>query len=177
MYEVVTADLREAGGLEDGWIWDGVFQEVDVETNELIFQWRASEHFLLNEVERDREGNGDSPDRPWDFFHINSIDKDERGNFLISSRYMGCLAYIDGRTGDVIWKLGGKANSFTDLSDGAATNISWQHHARFQPAYNTNTTRAITIFDNSSRGNGAPENPSRGLFLDIEAEMTASVRK
>lgn len=178
VYEVVPADLRDAGGSEDGWIWDGVFQEVDVETNELIFQWRASEHFPLSEVERDREGNGDSSDRPWDFFHINSIDKDERGNFLISSRYMGCVAYIDGQTGSVIWKLGGKANSFKDLSNGAATNISWQHHARFQPDHDTNTTRAITIFDNSSRGRGAPENPSRGLFVDInEEEMTAAVRR
>lgn len=178
MYDVVPADLREAGGQEDGWIWDGVFQEVDVETNELIFQWRASEHFSFSEVERGREGNGDTQDRPWDFFHINSIDKDERGNFLISSRYMDCLAYIDGRTGDVIWKLGGKHSSFTDLSDGAATNISWQHHARFQTDYDTNNTRAISIFDNSSRGKGAPENPSRGLFIDInEGEMTATVRK
>lgn len=177
-YAITPADLREAGGLEDGWIWDGIIQEVDVETNELLFQWRASEHFSFAEVDRDREGNGDSEEQPWDFFHINSVDKDEKGNFLISSRYMSCLAYIDGRTGDVIWKLGGKLNSFVDLSEGAASNISWQHHARFQKDYDTETTRAITIFDNSSRGKGAPENPSRGLFVDIdETNMTTSLRQ
>lgn len=177
-YAITPADLRDAGGLENGWIWDGIFVEVDIETNEVLFEWRASEHFSFTEVERDREGNGDSEDQPWDFFHINSVDKDEKGNFLVSSRYMNCLTYIDGRTGDIIWKLGGKHNSFIDLSKGAATNISWQHHARFQNDYSTSNTRAITIFDNSSRGQGAPENPSRGLFIDIdETKMTVSVRQ
>jgi hypothetical protein len=97
---------------------------------------------------------------------------------------MSCLTYIDGKTGDIIWRLGGTQNSFTDLSDGAATNISWQHHARFQgedadadPESEDYPKRAITIFDNSSRGKGAPENRSRGLFVDIdEKELTASVR-
>ncbi|KAJ5664925.1 uncharacterized protein N7477_007373 [Penicillium maclennaniae] len=176
-YAITPADLRDVGGLENGWIWDGIFVEVDVESNEILFEWRASEHFAFTEVERDREGNGDSEDQPWDFFHINSVDKDEMGSFLVSSRYMNSLAYVDGQTGEIIWKLGGKRNSFVDLSGGAATNFSWQHHARFQPDYSTSKTRAITIFDNSSRGQGAPENPSRGLFIDIdERDMTASVR-
>lgn len=177
VYEIHQTNLRPAGGPENGWIYDGLFQEVDVETNSLLFQWRASEHFPLQESERDREdGDGDTQDNPWDFFHINSVDKDWRGNYLISSRYMSCLAYIDGRTGDVLWKLGGKQNSFRDLSDGAATNISWQHHARFQVQYDTNSTRMISLFDNASRGEGAPENNSRGLLIEINEEsMIASV--
>lgn len=178
VYEIKTVDLTSSGGLKNGWIYDGVFQEIDIETNELLFQWRASEHFSFSEVERGSEGTGESAEDPWDWFHINSIDKDEKGNFLISSRYLNCLAYIDGVTGDVIWKLGGKESSFTDLSAGAATNISWQHHARFQPQYDTTkTTKAISIFDNSSRGKGAPENTSRGLIVDInETNMTVAVR-
>ncbi|GLI75227.1 hypothetical protein PoHVEF18_003480 [Penicillium ochrochloron] len=172
VYEILPADLREIGGPKNGWIYDGLFQEVDVETNKLLFQWRASEHFPFQESERDREeGDGDTEDNPWDFFHINSIDKDWRGNYLVSSRYMSSLAYIDGRTGAVLWKLGGKQNSFLDMSDGAATNISWQHHARFQVEYETNTTRKISLFDNSSRGEGAPENTSRGLIVEINEEI------
>lgn len=178
VYDIKSVDLTSTGGLENGWIYDGVFQEVEIETNELLFQWRASDHFSFSEVERSSEGTGESEEDPWDWFHINSIDKDEQGNFLISSRYLNCLAYIDGVTGDVIWKLGGKENSFTDLSAGAASKISWQHHARFQPQYDTTkTTKAISIFDNSSRGKGAPENNSRGLIVDInEKDMTVAVR-
>ncbi|KAJ5765171.1 hypothetical protein N7520_004730 [Penicillium odoratum] len=178
VYDIKSVDLTSTGGLEDGWIYDSVFQEIDIETNELLFEWRASDHFSIGEGEIDSNGAGRSKEHPWDWFHINSIDKDEHGNFLISSRYFKCLAYINGVTGDVIWKLGGENHSFTDLSAGAATNISWQHHARFQPRYNiANKTRAISVFDNSSRGKGAPQNPSRGLMIDIdETDMTAIVR-
>ncbi|KAL4894808.1 ASST-domain-containing protein [Aspergillus ambiguus] len=172
VYEKRPADLQSAGGPEDGWIWDGTFQEVDIETGALLFQWRASEHFNFTDVYRGFEGNGDSPDRPWDFFHINSIDKDAQGNFLISARYTNCLTYIDSRTGAILWRLGGKHNDFTDLSDGAATNITWQHHARFR-----DNDTAVTIFDNASRGVGAPTLTSRGLYLDLDtAAMTVAVR-
>lgn len=137
---------------------------------------------------RGREGNGESESRPWDFFHINSIDKDETGNFLISSRYANCLAYVDGRSGTVLWRLGGANNSFTDLSPSqSATNITWQHHARFQPLpsssnstrhdLSSNTTTSLTIFDNASRGVGAPTLTSRGLYLDLDTvSMTVTTR-
>lgn len=170
---MVPADISSVGGPEDGWLWDGTFQEVDIETGEVLFEWRASEHIGFDEAIRGREGNGEDEDHPWDFFHINSVDKDSKGNFLISSRYMGSLTYINGTSGEVIWKMGGKDNSFTDLSDGAATNMTWQHHARF---HDNDTT--ITLFDNQSRGSGAPELPSRGLYLDVDDEnMTVSVRR
>ncbi|PYI05986.1 arylsulfotransferase [Aspergillus sclerotiicarbonarius CBS 121057] len=172
IYDVRPADIRVAGGPENGWIWDGTFQEVDIETNELLFEWRASEHFNFTDVYRGREDTGDNEKHPWDFFHINSVDKDAKGNFLVSSRYGNCLLYIDGRTGDTIWTLGGKHNNFTDLSGGAATNFTWQHHARFR-----DNGTAITLFDNSSRGRGAPSLPSRGLYLDLDQEnMTVQVR-
>lgn len=144
-----------------------------------FFEWHASDHFSVNDVERGPEGNGDYSSEPWDYVHINSVDKDNRGNFLVSLRYTNCISYIDGTTGDVLWRLGGRNSSFLDLSDGAATNISWQHHARFQPNHDQgNDTRAISIFDNSSRGEGAPQNPSRGLLIDVnETNMTVSVRR
>ncbi|KAJ5621032.1 hypothetical protein N7510_005016 [Penicillium lagena] len=175
-FPLAPADLREVNGPENGYIWDGVFQEVDIETNELLFEWRASEHFSFKENTRGIAG-GKTKDAPWDFFHLNSVDKDERGNYLVSSRYMGCIVYIDGRSGDIIWQLGGTGNSLTDLSGGNATNIRFQHHARFQPKYNEDSKRAITLFDNGGAGGLSKKRPSRGLFLDIdEMDMTAMVR-
>jgi hypothetical protein len=85
---------------------------------------------------------------------------------------MSCLTYIDGRTGKIIWRLGGKHNDFQDLSAGAATNFTWQHHARFR-----DNGSAITLFDNASRGEGAPSLTSRGLYLDLDTQqMTVRVR-
>ncbi|KAJ5831804.1 hypothetical protein N7474_000115 [Penicillium riverlandense] len=175
-FALASADLRMVDGPEHGYVWDGVFQEVDVETNELLFEWRASEHFSFEENLRGLNG-GKTKEAPWDFFHLNSVDKDERGNYLVSSRYMACVTYIDGHSGDIIWKLGGLHNYFTDLSGGNATNIKGQHHARFQPEYNKDNKRAITVFDNGSGSTVSKNRPTRGLFLDIDEEnMTAEVR-
>lgn len=122
-------------------------------------------------LEEEEEGLDEG--RAWDFFHINSIDKDLKGNFMVSSRYMSCISYIDGQNGQVIWRLGGKNNSFEDFSDGAATNISWQHHAQFLDG----NTSSITLFDNASRGPSAPEHVSRGLYVDLDINnMTARIR-
>ena len=51
--------------------------------------------------------------------------------------------------------------------------MTWQHHARFH-----DNGKAITLFDNQSRGSGAPELQSRGLYLDVDdVNMTVSVRQ
>ncbi|RJE24332.1 Arylsulfotransferase ASST [Aspergillus sclerotialis] len=160
----VQTDLQSVDRPEDGWIVDGVFQEVNIETGELLFQWQAAEHFNFTEAYPELEDTGTEAN-PWDFFHISGLDKDEKGNFLVSSASMNCLAYIDGQSGDVIWKVGGKDNMFEDLSDGDTTTIIQPYRARF-----TEDGNAITLFDTT-------ESASRGLFLDVDQEkMTVQVR-
>ena len=44
-YEIVPHDLSEVGRPADSYIWESLFQELDIETGEVIFEWRASEHF------------------------------------------------------------------------------------------------------------------------------------
>ncbi|OJK00134.1 hypothetical protein ASPACDRAFT_13246, partial [Aspergillus aculeatus ATCC 16872] len=186
-----VADETGRVGPVDGWIWEGTFQEVEIETGRLLFEWHASEHFAFEDVERGREaGQGASAADPWDFFHINSVDKDRRGNYLVSARYANCLSYVDGRTGEILWRLGGKRNNFTDLTSpaaaassfgepagpgpgpGPATNFTWQHHARFR-----DNDTALTLFDNASRGLGAPARTSRGLYLDLDQrDLTVRLR-
>ena len=63
-YELWTMDSGD-------WILDGVFQEVDLETQEVLFQWRASEHVNLNDSYVLRPESKEH----WDFFHINSVEK------------------------------------------------------------------------------------------------------
>ncbi|EXJ68896.1 uncharacterized protein A1O5_07828 [Cladophialophora psammophila CBS 110553] len=45
VYEPTPANLSAFGIGAQGWIYDSVFQEVDIETGELIFEWRASQHY------------------------------------------------------------------------------------------------------------------------------------
>lgn len=133
-------------------------QEIGIESGKLLFQWQASEHVDFTQVPDTRvEGQ----EQAWNFFDINSVDKDGKGNFLVSSASANCLSYISGTTGKIIWNLGGANNSFEDLSNGAVTNFNGQHHARFQESNQNNT--AITFFDNNPAGT-----TSRGLYLDLD---------
>ena len=189
IYEIVPGDVsvfrkfdpvKHPEDNEPNYVWDGAFQEIDLETGDLLFEWRASEHYNISETYRPIYDGGTKMD-PWDWFHINSIQKDELGNFLISARYPHILAYIDGGTKQIIWQLGGKRNDFMDLSGGNAINFAWQHDASFisedafpnlhtpppeRPGF---TTQLVTLFDNAAEDQHYSFGLllSRGLLLEI----------
>ena len=170
VYEIIPMDLSGVGGRSDGWVYDGLFQEVDIETGKLLFQWRASEHYSVEESLKPLYGQGEASDVAWDYFHINSIDKDTSGNYYISSRYTHTVTCIS-PNGTVLWTLGGKRQQFKDLSGGAATNFSWQHHVEWHPG------NLITIFDNGAYDRHFyTAEYSRGLAVQLDLEnMTANL--
>lgn len=135
-----------------------------METGGLLFQWRASDHFDFRESYNNM--NAATFENPWDFFHINSVEKDNRGHYLISSRHLRCIAYINGETGEIIWQLGGKSNSFHDLSGGEASEFTGQHDAHF-----ADNGTVITLFDNGADWFHATEEQSRGIRLQIDLEV------
>ena len=129
--EVDLTDLGHWRG-KNGWVVDSMFQEIDLETNELLFEWAASDHFPPTETYYTDPFGGYSEASPFDSFHINSVDKEPSSvNYLVSSRHTHTVSLVDGQSGEVLWKLGGRHNDFTDLSDGLATDFSWQHDARW----------------------------------------------
>lgn len=168
MYEIVKTDLINLdGSTSEVWIWDGVFQEVDIETGNLTFQWRASDHFPLTDSYLAM--NGASEWGPWDFFHINMVEKDAEGNYLVSARHLRTICYVDGQTGQVLWRLGGKNNSFEDLSGGAATTFVGQHDAHWADGH-----RAITFFDNRADWRDTVDDHSAGTRVLVDlVGMTA----
>ncbi|EAW12330.1 arylsulfotransferase family protein [Aspergillus clavatus NRRL 1] len=164
VYDPVPADLTSVGGPELGWILDGVFQEIDIETGELLFDWRASKHYPVNNTFEKFGGSGREKTAAFDFFHINSVEKDEQGNYLVSARHFHTVSCIDRITGNVLWTLGGKLNDFTDLSDGRATDFAWQHDAR------SHINNTLTLFDNAAHSNSDPESESRGVVVQLDVE-------
>ena len=139
-YTLVRADLSSVGGSKDGALQDAVVQQVDVKTGLVMFEWHAYGHVALNDsyASSPRDAN-----RPWDFFHMNSISLDPwgDGNFLISSRNTWAAYEVDHESGAVEWRIGGKRPSF---HMGAGTGTAFQHDARWQPDH------TITIFDNGA---------------------------
>lgn len=168
IYEVISADLS-AFGIKSGWIYDGLFQEIDIATGEVLFQWRSSEHYKVDDTFEPIGGKGRTEETAFDYFHINSIAKDSQGNYYVSSRYMHTVTCIS-PDGNVNWILGGRRNDFEDLSYGAATNISWNHHADW---HENNT---LTIFDNGATDEIQTAQYSRALLILADpANRTAKV--
>ena len=164
-------DLSEVAREHDAWIWESLFQELDIATGEVLFEWRASDHFSF----RDVYVNPNKAQRhdPWDFFHINMVEKDDVGNFLVSTRYGRCVVYIDGSDGHIIWYLGGKQNSFKDLSGVDATVFLGQHDAHWYDGHNY-----ITMFDNRGDWFHKIEELSKGHMIKIDLEaMTAEIQQ
>ncbi len=162
IYNSVHADLSPVGGPEDGAVWGGIAQEIDIKSGEVLFEWHSLEHVGLEESYFKVPEN---PKRPFDYFHINSIDVDHDGNLLVSAKGTFTVYKIDRTSGEVIWLLGGKKSDF-EMRPGTPT--AYQHDARRQP------DGTITIFDNGA----APKvhKQSRGIVVEIdEEEMSASL--
>ncbi|KAI6783968.1 uncharacterized protein J7T54_001844 [Emericellopsis cladophorae] len=175
-YLNIPWNCTQWGGSEDGLLMDSGFQEVDPATNELLFDWSASHWFDVNDTHaRYSPGFGVTDTSGLDFFHINSVQKTRAGDYLVSSRHLGLLTLISHDDGRPLWTLGGDHSQFEDLSDGRATDFTWQHDARFIDADET----TITMFDNHGEHTGAcGDTPclSRGLEIKIDTvAMTAEL--
>jgi hypothetical protein len=136
IYNPVLRDLSSLGGPKEGTVMEGIAQEVDIETGKVLFEWHSLDHVGLEE----------SYYRPpyrnhLGYFHINSIDVDHDDNLLISARNTSAVYKVDRKSGEVIWRLGGK-NS--DFKMGSGTRFISQHDARRQP------DGTLTIFDNGA---------------------------
>jgi hypothetical protein len=161
IYSPVRWDLSSVGGPENGAVLDGIAQEVDIATGEVLFEWHSLDHIGIDESYRELPEN---PGMPFDYFHINSIDVDSDNTLLISSRTTFAVYKIARDTGRVVWQLGGKRSSF---EMGPGTWMRYQHDARRQ------SDGTITVFDN---GGVQKDDKSYGLVLDPdENEMIVTL--
>jgi len=154
-YEPIFCDLTSVGGPEDGAVTDSLFQEIDVKTGMVMYEWTSVDHVALSESYE--HASTTSVPFPFDFFHLNSIDREQGGGLLISSRNTWTVYDLNPATGQIAWRLGGKHSSFK-LGAGAGT--AWQHDPRELPG------GAISIFDNGA--SPKEHSQSRAIVLDLE---------
>lgn len=160
-YVPVHADLSSVGGPRNGRVLDGVVQEVDVATGQVLWEWHALGHVPLS----DSELSHPHPRSAFDFFHINSIQELPDGNLLISARNTWAVYEVSRRTGRIIWQLGGKRSTF---KSGAGVQFEWQHDARLQP------DGTLTLFNNAAMPREERQSSALTLKLDT-GSMTASL--
>ncbi|KIW56762.1 hypothetical protein PV05_05395 [Exophiala xenobiotica] len=150
-----------------GYIQQGAFQEVDVDSGKVLFEWTSLDHVHPSESYVDPgtteiSGSGENPASPWDYFHINSIDKNADGDYLISARHVSAVYKISGVDGHVIWRLhGAKSDYYLD-----GFSFSFQHDARFISDNATHTV--ISLFDNGSNGFNQTQPHSTGQIISLD---------
>jgi hypothetical protein len=160
IYNPVQADLSSLGGAHHGIVYDCVIQEIDIKTGRVLFEWHSLGHVGLDETYF--KPTLTVPD---DYFHLNSIALDRDGNLIVSARNTWTIYKISHRTGQIIWRLGGKRSNFTM---GPGTQFAYQHDAQRQP------DGTITLFDNGSNPQVHPQSRAIALTLNMKT-MTATL--
>jgi hypothetical protein len=149
--QLVQIDLSSIGGPRDGQVLESIFQELDIATGRLPLEWRSLAHISPAESYHPLS-------EPFDYLHLNSIDVAPDGNLLVSGRHTWALYKLDRRTGEVIWRLGGKRS---DFALGPGVRFAWQHDAAWP------SEDRLTVFDDGSDGPIQTEKRSRGLVLAL----------
>jgi len=159
-YHVTTGDLTPVHGAAHGRLLTCHAQVLDLATGKATFDWNALEHVAVQESYQQVPGVGTDL---YDYFHMNSLQMLSDGSLLVSARNTWTVYRVNGSTGEIIWRMGGKKS---DFQIEPAAQWAWQHHATM---WNATT---MTVFDNSSTRNA----PSRGLLLSVdESAMTVSL--
>ncbi|KAJ5190719.1 uncharacterized protein N7498_009704 [Penicillium cinerascens] len=152
----------------------GGFAEIDTTTAEILYDWKSynqiplseTVHYFLDSVIEGPPG--------WDYVHINSVDKNEAGDYLISMRFTNTLYMVSGLDGKIMWRLNGVNGGDFD-SDFL---FSKQHDAKFLES--SGTHHVISFLNNASDEEFQEETISAALIVEVETgttPMTARVVK
>lgn len=152
-YRQATTDLSSIGGSSKGPVFAGYAQEVDLATGKVLFEWSSLDHVAVDETYMGKPTDNEV----FDYFHINSVGETSDGNLLISARNTSALYKVDRKSGDVIWRLGGRKSDFSFTSSEA--EFHWQHDGRAW------SDTLYSVFDN---GANSSEARSRGLLLTVD---------
>jgi hypothetical protein len=148
---ITKVDVSSLGGPSSAQALESIFQEVDVTSGRLIREWRSLDHIPAVETYRKSFA-------PLDYLHLNSIDVLPDGDLLVGARNTWALYKLDRRSGEVVWRLGGKRS---DFQMGPGAQFAWQHDARRVAG------GEVTLFDDGFDGVTRSHSVSRGLILSL----------
>ncbi len=160
-YNPIRCNLRSIGGRRRAAIVDTAIEEIDLRTGLVRWEWHSLDHVAASASEVEVPSNG----APWDWFHLNSIDREPNGDLFISARSTWAGYQLQAGTGVILWTLGGTKSSFK-LGSGAA--LAWQHDGRVQPG------GEVTFFDDGSNPPIHSESRAVRIRLDL-ADHTAEL--
>jgi hypothetical protein len=159
-FEQKATDLSSVGGPTNGYALVGHALEIDIATGKTLLDWVSLDHVPLSDSYVPASAIGNDV---YDFFHINSISLTTDGQLLISGRNTSTIYKVDRKTGDVIWRLGGKQSDFKVAQ---RATFGWQHHVRQLDS------GTISLFDNA---NGNPNGSMAKIISFDESGKTVTL--
>lgn len=173
VYLTEEISLAEFGRPEEKtWLETGGFAEIDLNTAEVNFEWRSYNQIPLTETVHYDPSSVVEGAPGWDYVHINSVDKNDNGDYLISMRFTNTIYLISGVDGHIIWRLNGQHGG--DFEQDFI--FSKQHDAKFLES--TGTHHIISFLNNASDEENAEEQVSSAFIIELETgtvPMTARV--
>lgn len=111
-YDLQPVDMSQlvTGGNPGALVYGSIVQELDLQRR-VIFQWRSWDAIPITDTYQNMKLVG------FDYIHVNAIQVDYDGNILVMCRLTSDIIKLNRKTGDVMWRLGGKKNQFTFLND------------------------------------------------------------
>lgn len=119
-------DLSALGGSSAAVVTATAVQHLGPEGS-LLFHWTPFDHFDIAEADP-----AELQKEAVNWTHGNALDVDSEGHVLVSFRNLGEVTRIDGRTGAVLWRLGGAANQFA-IEGADPPPFAGQHSVRAAP--------------------------------------------
>ncbi|HTA13179.1 MAG TPA: MFS transporter, partial [Solirubrobacteraceae bacterium] len=95
----IARNLAAYGGAYNGALIDSAVQEYNIKTGKLLRTWDALDHIPLGDSYASVPTNG----FPWDAYHVNAVELDGSGRFLVSMRNTWAAYMVDVDTGAVEW--------------------------------------------------------------------------
>jgi len=152
--KVVGADLKPFGGPPHGRLLDDLVLEVEPKSGRVLWSWNPYGHVPLSASYQPIPKNG----RPWDAFHLNSLDIGPGGNLIVSARNTWAAYWVMRRTGRVFAVLGGKHPTFKELP---GAHFAWQHDVHYVAGHG----QLISVFDDEAAPPEAKQ--SRAILLSL----------
>ncbi|KAJ5927898.1 hypothetical protein N7466_006854 [Penicillium verhagenii] len=156
---------------EETWAMTGGFVELDVNNAHVLYEWDSRDQISVQEsaVMSATDAPSDKPGT--DYVHINAVDKNDAGDYIISMRFTNTLYMISGVDGHIMWRLGGEQSDF-DMD----FTFHKQHDVKFIESHDTH--HIISLMNNGADEGKADEWVSAALFIDIDmVTMKARVIK
>ncbi len=167
--EDVKMDLRkyklfsknESMGSDTATVKCGVVQEQDAFKN-VVFEWHSKNAYDFDDIDPFYL----SDPAVVDWCHINAIEYDHDGNYLISARNFNEITKVKRSDSTIMWRLGGKRNQFNFTHD----SIIFKAQHAIRRIANGN----ITLYDNGIKG--PPLHPSSAKEYKLnEKELKAEL--